>query len=180
MVAVLVGAAVAMAAKAKPVATYQAFAASLGTGRSSIVNITIDRWSTDEEREKLLQTLQEFGPDKLVDTLQKIRPTVGFMRTPNSRGYTLYYARLQPNPDGSRRVVVATDRPVAFGEASNNTRSMQYRFTLVELHLDKDGKGDGKMVAAAKISWDKEAKKLEIENYNALPVDLMSVTEKTP
>ncbi len=173
-------ASVALAQKSKPVETFSAFAASLGTGRSSVINVTVNRWSTDEERESLLTTLQEFGSDKLVDALQKIRPPVGFMRTPNSRGYTLYYARNIPNPDGSRRVVIATDRPVAFGEAANSTRSMQYRVTLIELHLDKDGKGEGKMVPAAKISWDKDKKKLEIENYGALPVDLMSVKAKTP
>ena len=171
---------VAFAQKSKPIETFSAFAASLGTGRSSVINITVNRWSTDEEREQLLTTLQEFGTDKLVDALQKIRPPVGFMRTPNSRGYTLYYARNIPNPDGSRRVVIATDRPVAFGEAANSTRSMQYRVTLIELHVDKDGEGEGKMVPAAKISWDKDKKKLEIENYGALPVDLMSVKAKTP
>jgi len=173
-------ASVSFAQKTKPVETFQAFAASLGTGRSSIITVTVNRWSTDEEREKLLTTLQEFGTDKLVDALQKIRPPVGFMRTPNSRGYTLYYARNLPNPDGTRRVIVATDRPVAFAEAANSTRSMQYRVTLIEIHLDKDGKGEGKMVPAARISWDKDKKKLEIENYGALPVDLMSVTAKTP
>lgn len=169
-----------LAEKVKPVATFSASAVSLGTGRASIVNMTVNRWSTDEEREMLLTTLQEFGTDKLVDALQKIRPSVGFMRTPNSRGYTLYYARNLPNPDGSRRVVLATDRPVAFGEAANSTRSMNYRVTLIEMHIGADGKGEGKMVPAARISWNKDAKKLEIENYGALPVDFISVTAKTP
>jgi hypothetical protein len=53
---------------------------------------------------------------------------------------------------------------------------MQYQFTLIEIHLDKNGKGEGKLVPAAKVSWDKAAKRIEIENYNALPVDLTSVT----
>ena len=57
---------------------------------------------------------------------------------------------------------------------------MQYQFTLIEIHIDKDGKGEGKMVPAAKVSWDKDAKKLEIENYNALPISLINVKETTP
>ncbi|MGE5276527.1 MAG: hypothetical protein ACM3SU_06005, partial [Acidobacteriota bacterium] len=137
-------------------------------------------WSTDEEREMLLTTLQEFGPDKLLDALMKIRPPVGYMRTPNSLGYDLFYARNNPEPDGSRKVVLATNRRVAFREAANNTRSMQYQFTLIEIHLDKSGKGEGKMVPAAKVTWDKDAKKIEVENYQALPVDLIQVTAKTP
>jgi len=30
------------------------------------------------------------------------------------------------------------------------------------------------------VSWDKESKKIEIENYNELPVDLLNVTAKMP
>ena len=177
---VLAGTGLLPAEKAKPIETFTAFAASLGTGRAGRVDITINRWSTDEEREMLLTTLQEFGPDKLLDALMKIRPPVGYMRTPNSLGYDLFYARNNANPDGSRKVVLATNRRVAFREAANNTRSMQYQFTLIEIHLDKSGKGEGKMVPAAKVTWDKDAKKIEVENYQALPVDLIQVTARTP
>ena len=89
-----------------------AYAVSLGTGKSSTIQIAIDRWSTDEEREMLLTTLQEFGRDKLVETLQKIKPPVGYIRTPSSLRYDLYYARNHQAPDGSRRVVLATNRRV--------------------------------------------------------------------
>jgi len=179
----LLASAVPLALKAeqsKPIETFTCFAASLGTGRSSVIDITINRWSTDQEREMLLTTLQEFGQDKLLAALEKIRPPVGYMRTPNSIGYDLYYARNNPQPDGSRKVVLATNRRVSFREAANNARSMEYQFTLIELHLDKSGKGEGKLVPAAKVSWDTKEKKIEIENYNALPVDLVNVTAKKP
>jgi hypothetical protein len=170
----------AWAAKDKPIEEFTCFAASLGTGRAGVVEIAINRWSTDEEREMLLTTLQEKGQDALLAALEKIRPTVGYMRTPNSLGYDLYYARNNPQPDGSRNVVLATNRRVSFREASTSARSMDYQFTLIELHIDKDGKGEGKMVPAAKVSWDAKAKKIEIENYSALPVDLINVKAKTP
>ena len=170
----------ALGADPKPIETFTCFAVSLGTGTANVIDITINRWSTDAERDMLLTTLQEFGQDKLLAALEKIRPPVGFMRTPTSIGYDLYYARNHPQPDGSRKVVLATNRQVSFREAANDTRSMQYQFTLIELHLDKNGKGEGKLVPAAKVSWDTKAKKIEIENYNALPVDLTNVTAKKP
>jgi len=166
--------------QSKPIETFTCFAANLGTGQAGVIDITINRWSTDQERDMLLTTLQEFGQDKLLAALEKIRPPVGYMRTLNSIGYDLYYARNHPQPDGSRKVVLATNRQVSFREVSNDTRSMQYQFTLIELHLDKNGKGEGKLVPAAKVSWDTKTKKIEIENYNALPVDLVNVTAKTP
>ncbi|HEX7251737.1 MAG TPA: hypothetical protein VF376_02565, partial [Thermoanaerobaculia bacterium] len=78
--------------------------------------------------------------------------------------------------DGSRHIVMATNRSVAWGEIANSTRSTQYQFTLVEIHLDKDGKGEGKIVPAARVLWDKDKKTIEIENFNALPVDLINVS----
>lgn len=169
-----------VSAKPKPLEVFTAFAASLGTGRTNVVEITVNRWSTDEEREKLLTTLQEFGQEKLLDTLQKIRPPVGFMRTPSSVGYDLFYARNNPQPDGGRRVILATNRRVSFREAVNDTRSMDYQFTLIEIRLGPDGNGEGKLVPAAKVAWDHDAHRIEIENYSALPVDLTKVVSKKP
>ena len=181
--ALLLASAAPLALKAeasKPIENFTCFAVGLGTGRANIIDISINRWSTEEERDMLLPTLQESGQEKLLAALEKIRPPVGYMRTPNSIGYDLYYARNTPQPDGSRKVVLATNRWVAFREASNETRSMQYQFTVIEIHLDKNGKGEGKLVPAAKVSWDTKTKKIEIENYDALPVDLTNVTAQTP
>ncbi len=177
---VLFGAAAAVAEKTKPVETFSASAVSLGTGASGTITFTINRWSTDEERDKLLTTLQEFGTDKLLDALQKIRPPVGYMRRARTTSWSLYYARNNAMPDGSRRVVLATNRKVAFSEAANNTRSMQYQFTLIEIHIDKDGKGQGKLVPAGRVTWDKDKKEIVVENYGNLPVDLINVIAKTP
>jgi hypothetical protein len=176
----LAGRASVQAKDDKPIEKFTAFAASLGTGKTGMVEITITRWSTDEEREMLLTTLQEFGRDKLVDALQKIRPPVGTMRTATSLAYDLHYARNHPEADGSRRVVLATNRRVAFGELENANRSLDYQVTLIELRVDKDGKGEGKLVPAAKVSWDKQARRIEIENYSSLPVELLQVKAVKP
>jgi len=175
-VLLVLGAALVLADdKPKPIEAFTAVAASMQRGQASRLDIVITRWSTDEERERLLTTLQEFGRDKLLDELTKIRPTCGYMRTPQTKGWDLFYCRNKVLPDGSRHVVIATDRYVTLAAAVTNQRSLQYQITMIELHLDKDGKGEGKMVPAAKISWDKEKKKLEIENYQALPIDLKGV-----
>lgn len=159
----------------KPIEKFTCFAASLGTGKAGTIEIGITRWSTDEERQKLLTTLQEFGSDKLADELSKIRPPVGYIRTPTRVGYDLFYARNHPNPDGSRRIVMATNRLLSFREVANADRSSQYQVTVIEMHLGADGKGEGKIVPAAKIHWDNATKTIEIENYNALPVELLNV-----
>jgi hypothetical protein len=157
---------------------FTAFAAALGTGKTAVVEIRVTRWSTDAERQMLLDTLIEKGQDGLLGALEKIRPPCGTIRTTKAVAWDLYYARSIPQPDGGRRVILGTNRRVNFAEAANNLRSMQYQFTMVEIHFDKNGKGEGKLVPAAKVSWDAKDKRIEIENYNALPVDLLNVQAK--
>jgi hypothetical protein len=142
------------------------------------VDIAITRWSTDEEREALITTLKEKGSGGLLDALVK-EPESGFIKMPNTLGWTLYYARQTELPDGGRRVILATNRPMRFGEVSRQTRSSQYDFMLVELHFPKDpkGKGEGKLAAAAKVWFNNKTHQIEIENYGTMPVDLKNVEE---
>jgi hypothetical protein len=184
--AAILGAVLCLAAAApaqdrqSPIESYTCFGAQMERGQTIVLDINVFRWSSPEERQKLLTTLQEFGRDKLIDELMKIRPVVGFMKTPTSVGYDLYYSRKTPTPDGGQQIVLATNRRVNIREAATAQRSMQYQLTVIELQIDKDGKGEGKMVPAAKISWDTKKQAIEIENYRALPIDLVNCKAKTP
>src|SRR5262245_54078422 len=67
-----------------------AFAVNLsgvGRARPQTLQIVIERWSTDEERKKLVDTLVEKGGDKLLDVVQDIKPRAGFIRTNTSLGW---------------------------------------------------------------------------------------------
>jgi hypothetical protein len=72
--------------------------------------------------------------------------------------------------------VVGTDRPISMWEARNNPRSRDYEFSLAEIRLGPDGKGQGKAITMAKLSYSKEKNTLEIENYEREPVRLNEVT----
>jgi hypothetical protein len=88
-------------------------------------------------------------------------------------GYDLHYARQLPGEDGGRRIVLATDRPIGFLEAQAGGRTLDYRFTLIELRLDKNGKGEGKMSVAARPEFNDHV--LVIEDYATQPVMLNNV-----
>ena len=165
--------------KDKPIVRYRAFAVNpLGSARTSagVVEMAVTRWSTDEEREALITTLKEKGSTALLNALTKL-PPVGFIRMPNTLGWSLYYARQTEQPDGGKRVVLATNRPLRFGEVANQSRSVNYDFTVVEMHFPKSGKGEGKIATAAKVWFNTKTHQIEIENYNALPVQLKDVSE---
>ena len=147
---------------------------SPGAAAAGTVEMVVNRWSTDAERDRLLTVLMEQGPEKLLETLQKM-PRVGYIRTPNSIGYDLHFARKTPLPDGGERVVMATDRYINFWEAVNRPRSIDYPFTVIELRINPNGEGEGKMSLATKITADKESKTIVLENYATQPVLLQSV-----
>jgi hypothetical protein len=162
---------------AEPMERFTATAVNLsGVGRagSGIVEIMVDRWSTDAERERLLTTLLEKGPDALFEKLQDT-PAVGRIRTPTSLGWDLHYARSIDKPDRSRQVVIATDRPMGFREAVNQGRSTQYKFTVIDIRFDADGKGVGKLGYATKITVNKESNTIELENFGIEPIRLTEV-----
>ena len=136
------------------------------------VDITINAWTTDAERDRLLAAAKAPTP-ALLEALQKAA-VVGKISTPGNVGYDLRYARQLPGDDGGRRVVIATDRPVGFGELKFQSRTMDYPFMLIELRLDKSGEGEGRLLTATKISAS-PAGLLMIENYEAEPVRLQDV-----
>src|SRR6478735_264496 len=77
--------------------------------QTSPVDITVNRWSTDEDRQRLLDILKSKGQDALLSALQKM-PVVGYINTPGSLRYDLHFARQVPQPEGGRRIVLGTDR----------------------------------------------------------------------
>jgi len=174
---------VPLKAEDKTIARFRAFAVNMNGGprtNAGVVDIGITRWSTEAEREALIATLKEKGSTALLDALTK-QPEAGFIKMPNTLGWTLFYARKTDLPDGGQRIVIATNRRLGFGEVSQQRRSADYDFTLVEIHLPKGGgKGEGKMVPAAKVTWDKETNQIDIEDYQAMPVQLKNVEESKP
>src|SRR5260370_38498871 len=106
----------------------------------------------------------EEGTGGLLKARGGIQPRVGLMRTSQSLGWDIQFAREQPLGEGGRRVVLATDRPLSFWELRAQPRSGDYAFTLAEIRLPKDGKGEASLATKAKIRWTQEARTLAAAN----------------
>lgn len=156
---------------------------NIATGANARVAITVNQWSTDAERERLIETMLTKGSDALLRELQKA-PVKGRFRIPGQRppdphhlalGLDIRYARQTPLPEGGRRIILAMDRYIGFNEARNQPRSIDYPFTLIEIRADRNGKGEGKMSIATKINFDKKKNVIELENYSSEPVRLNNI-----
>ena len=128
----------------------------------------------------------EKNEDELLRELQKM-PSHGRFSIPGlvgpdphqlRLGNPLRYAWQTAQPDGGRRIVIATDRYIGFAEARNQPRTIDYPFTLFEIRVNKAGEGEGKMAVATKISFDKKKNAIELENYSSEPVRLNNVKVK--
>lgn len=148
-----------------------------GWGRNvSSLDIVIERWTSDAEQDRLRDALQEKGArTALREAVQKIKPRIGYIRTPQSLGWDVQFARETVFEDGTRRIVLGSDRPLGLREISDRTRSSDYEFLLAEIILDANGRGSGRLTPAAMLSWDPGSRTVEIESLQAMPVRLMDV-----
>jgi hypothetical protein len=170
--------AAAQAPKTTLTATFTATTAALGVGSGVALKIDILRWSTDEEAGKIVATFKDKGDKAWSEALQAAS-SVGYVwSTTSSLGYAVKSARHVTNPDGGVRIVLALDRPLgswdrpAWKAAANAT---DYPFTVIELHLNKAGVGEGKASLAGKVAIDEGAKAIALENYATDPVTLKAV-----
>jgi hypothetical protein len=154
-----------------------AFAVNMNATRpgaaATTVDIVVDRFSTDSERDRLREAFKAREQDGLLEALQKL-PAVGYLTTPGSLRYDVHFARQRPLPEGGRRIFLLTDRRITAWEAMAGARTLDYPFTLIQLQLDKNDAGVGKMNIAAKITGSEDTV-VEIEDFAAQPVQLNNV-----
>jgi len=153
---------------------YSATAMNIENGRAGNIDITVNRWSSDNQRDALMAVATQKGPEKLLDALQDM-PVVGHFGAPGSLSWDIHFARKMPLPEGGERVVLITDRRISIWEATNLPRSIDYPFTFIDIRLNRDGEGQGKMSLATKVIYDKKDNMLSLENFQTSPVLLTNI-----
>jgi hypothetical protein len=153
---------------------YSAAAININNGRAGNIDITVNRWSTDKQRDALMAVAMQKGPERLLDALQDM-PVMGHFGAPGSLSWDIHFARKMPLPDGGERVVLITDRRIGFWEAANQPRSIDYPFTFIDIRLNRDGEGEGKMSLATKVIYDKKDNMISLENFQTSPVLLNNI-----
>ena len=93
-------------------------------------------------------------------------------RGPSER---LRYARQTFKEDGSRRIVLALDRPISFYEATRQPRWRQYDLTFIVLDVDAEGNGNGQLAVGVQLDFQYATKTLVVENFGTEPVRLTNV-----
>jgi hypothetical protein len=160
--------------------TYRGTSVTMGgPGRSQTfrIEVTIERWSTLEERRGFLEVLKAGGQTAVLEAMKPVE--VGYVQVNSSLGYRLRTAAFADTEKG-RTVRVVTDRPIRFTESMNAVRSPDYPFGFIEFTLPKDGEaGEGVVIFAAQVEFD-EAGDLSVRTLPGTtgPQRLMGVEQQ--
>ena len=197
--AALIAFAVNVAAAEDAVLNLRAKVVQATTGGA--LSVTVHRWSTEAERAPLLTALSAPPPTppapapagraagrggrgggrgtppptplERLATAVKAAPTLGYIWGDGVTGYSIKYAWR-----AAGRVVLVTER--RFGahapewQLASGT-GPETEFTLIELHLDSAGAGEGKSSLSAPVVVDAAASTLALDRYAAAPT-LLKVT----
>jgi hypothetical protein len=162
-----------LAKKKQAIERYEATAMSLDAGRASIMEIGIFGWSSDQDRDALVQAFKEGGNQALYSALDK-SDEMAFVSLPMTMGYQMRYC-YQQTSGGKRIITLATDRPIALGEVMGDTTSQRDNISLVVLELDpQTGEGTGEMIVGAGLKINKKGQ-LEIETIAQDPIKFTKV-----
>ena len=140
------------------------------SGNTAPVVIHIDHYSSDAEVQTLTGILSQKGPEALRDALWN--QEVGYIRVGGSLGYPIAAARMRDTPEG-RVLRIMIDRPISQREVINNTRTVDYPFSYIEVKFDQSGKGEGQFFQAAKVRMLNGT--LDVESYSPQPLRLLGV-----
>ncbi len=155
------------------------------------LRINVLRWTAEEDRGAVLSLItppsgQTAGEGEGLEGALQDLQTVGFIWTGGSLGYALKYAHRTEDEDGGERIVLVTDRPLGRWDrngpwtGSDGSGPAAAAFTVVELHLDAEDQGEGKISVGAPIEFNPPAGTVGLADYASAAVHLENVYREPP
>jgi hypothetical protein len=135
-------------------------ATAMGTstqmGSQFSITLNIYGYSTQADKQILVQAFQQGKDQGLVNALSKMK-AAGHIEVTGTLGYDCSYIQMIPTSTG-RKIRFVTNRPLRFGEVYWDTRSTAYNLTAGEFDvndIDKS-KSTGVLYPAAELAIDKQ------------------------
>lgn len=134
-------------------------------------SMIVDRRTTDDQARGYLQTLDRGGQDDLLRAIDD--NDLGRFSLGSSVGVPLNIVLIDRDGDGTR-IRAVFKRWIGFGELRQGARSVDYPFGYVDLRIDRNGRGEGTFIPAARIRFH-GGDTIEVEDYGTFPGRLMGV-----
>lgn len=153
--------------------TFYAISSGRATGRSRSgqFSLIVNRYTAANELRELNEALQG-GQDDLLKALSKM--DAGRVQIGTGVGVPANAIIRDPWGDGGTKLTVFYERYIRFFELRYGTRSQDYPIGYAEIFLDRNGRGEGTLIPAAKVRL-KGGNTWEVEDFGVLPARLMGL-----
>jgi hypothetical protein len=158
--------------------TFTAPQAPAGPADPAQLTLSLVRWSTDAERDRLMQGATERGVERMLEAISD-SSTVGYLRWPGGLEYSVRYARRTPRTDGGQDLLLVIDRPLwVWWNTDLAANATKHPFEAIHVRIDKSGKGEGRVADPTALSVDKSVG-VAVANYDTRPVVMTDVRRDT-
>jgi len=152
----IVGSTLSFSANKSETIDATAMGTSTQLGSNFSITLNIYDYSTQADKQILVQAFQQGKDQGLVNALSKMK-AAGHIEVTGALGYDCSYIQMIPTTTG-RKIRFVTNRPLRFGEVYWDTRSTAYNLTAGEFDInDTDkSKSTGILYPAAELTIDKQ------------------------
>ena len=141
------------------------------SGRSRLFSVTINRYTSAAEVAEL-NTARQRSEDNMLTALSRLN--AGRIIIGSNVGVTANAIIAEPWGDGGTKITVLYQRNVNFYEFRFGSRSQDFRFGYAEMFLDRNGRGEGTFISAARIRL-RDGSTWEVEDFGVFPARLMGL-----
>ena len=142
------------------------------SGRTRQFSLIIKNYTPLNQVRELNDTLSHGGQDDLLRVLSKM--DAGRIEIGPGVGITANAIIADPWDEGGTKLTVFYERNLALFELRYGARSQDYRIGYAEIFLDRNGKGEGTLIAAARVRI-KDGNTWEVEDFGAFPARLAAL-----
>jgi hypothetical protein len=140
-------------------------------GVTRTFTLAIHGQTPDSEVTRDVTVLAERGQDALLSEVRN--KNVGRFSLGGQLGRDLNFVTETNLPNGDRKIMILFERWMNLYEIRSGARSQDYPFSYVELIVDRNGRGQGTFIPAARVRF--KDNQLEVENFGIYPARLFGV-----
>jgi hypothetical protein len=145
------------------------------SGQTRQFTLTINRYTPPNQLRELNEALSRGGQDELLRTMSKM--DAGRVQIGTGVGVTANAVIVDPWDDGGRKITVLYERWLQFFELRYGTRSRDYPIGYAEMFLDRNGRGEGTLIPAARVRSRGE-NTWEVEDFGVFPARLIGLRSR--
>jgi hypothetical protein len=141
-------------------------------GRSRLFTLIANNYTSPNQVRELNDALRRGGDQELLRTLSGM--DAGRIQIGGGVGVKANAIVAESWGEGGTKLIVFYERNINFYELRYGTRSQDYRIGYAEIFLERNGRGQGTLIPAARVRL-KDGNTWEVEDFGVFPAKLMGL-----